>query len=64
MLFFHPHLRVVFLFFAGRAADGLETGSELGAGGTHPRSPRESLEAKKVVNRKHGRASKEATLDL
>ena len=51
-------------FFAARAADGLETGSELGAGGTHPRSPRESFEAKNIVNRKNSLTNKEATLDL
>lgn len=52
------------VFFAARAADGLETGSELGAGGTHPCSPRESFEAKNIVNRKNSLTDKEATLDL
>lgn len=60
MLFSRPHRRM----FAVRAADGPETGWELGAGGTHPRSPRDSFEAKNIVNGKNSLTNKEAALAL
>lgn len=49
--------------FAAGAADGLEKTWELGAGGAHPCSPGEGLEAQSTANRKNNLTENQAALD-